>query len=69
MAGWPRGRSRAIEGTGLDTSHLFHAGRAEFLATLGRTVEADAAFERALRLTVNESERAFFERRRTELSE
>lgn len=70
--GWrdgPEAGLAAVEQTGLDASHLFHAGRAEFLAALGRTAEADAAFERASDLTVNESERAFFERRRSEMSE
>jgi len=61
--GWrdgPQAGLAAIEQTGLDGSHLFHAGRAEFLVALGRTVEADVAFERAQALTSNDSERAFF---------
>jgi RNA polymerase sigma-70 factor (ECF subfamily) len=42
---------------------LAHATRAEFCRRLGRTVEAKAAFERALALTLQEPERRFLERR------
>ncbi len=41
----------------LDGYHLFHATRAELLATLGRADEADAANARALTLTDNDAER------------
>ena len=41
----------------LDGYHLFHATRAELLATLGRADEADAANARALTLTGNDAER------------
>ena len=70
--GWgdgPEAGLSAVEQTGLDGMHLFHAGRAEFLAALGRTAEADAAFEQAQRLTTNEAERDFFSRRRRAISE
>jgi RNA polymerase sigma-70 factor (ECF subfamily) len=39
--------------------HLFHATRAELLARLGRTAEAAGAYERALELATNATERAF----------
>ena len=46
---------------------LAHATRAEFCRRLGRTVEAKAAFERALALTRQEPERRFLERRIAEV--
>jgi RNA polymerase sigma-70 factor (ECF subfamily) len=45
------------------------AARAEFLARLGRTRDARAAYEEALRLTGNEVERAHLTRRLDELTE
>jgi RNA polymerase sigma-70 factor, ECF subfamily len=39
--------------------HLFHAARADLLARLGRTAEAAGAYERALELATNATERAF----------
>jgi RNA polymerase sigma-70 factor (ECF subfamily) len=47
---------------------LAHAARAELCRRLGRTVEAMAAFERALALTRQEPERRFLERRLRELA-
>jgi RNA polymerase sigma-70 factor (ECF subfamily) len=45
----------------------FAAARADFLRQLGRTDEAREAYTEALHLTANEVERAFLERRLTEL--
>jgi RNA polymerase sigma-70 factor (ECF subfamily) len=47
--------------------HLFHAIRADLLRRLGRAAEADAAYEAAIALTDNVSERAFLERQRATL--
>ena len=44
--------------------YLFHAARAEFLAKLGRAEEAVAAYDSALDLTANASERRLLEQRR-----
>jgi len=49
----------------LDRYHLFHATRADLLRTLGRSVEARRADERALGLTANPAERALLEQRLT----
>ena len=43
--------------------HLAHAARADLCRRLGRTAEARASYERALRLTRQEPERRFLERR------
>ncbi len=53
----------------LDTDEMvgyqpFHAARADVLARAGRVAEAVAAYDRAVELTTNPSERAFLERRR-----
>jgi RNA polymerase sigma-70 factor (ECF subfamily) len=48
--------------------HLAHSARAELCRRLGRTVEARAAYERALALTQQEPERRFLLRRLEELS-
>ena len=47
---------------------LAHAARAELCRRLGRTSDARASFERALKLTRQEPERRFLERRIEELS-
>ncbi len=47
--------------------HLAHSARAEFCRRLGRTVEARAAYERALGLTRQETERRFLATRLREL--
>jgi RNA polymerase sigma-70 factor (ECF subfamily) len=52
----------------LDGYHLFHATRADLLRRLGRRDEAVAAYDAALGLVVNRTEREFLEdRRRTVL--
>jgi RNA polymerase sigma-70 factor (ECF subfamily) len=58
----------AILGRGdLADYHLAHAARADLCRRLGRTEEARAAYERALRLARQEPERRFLERRLREL--
>ena len=47
--------------------HLAHSARADLCRRLGRTAEARAAYARALRLTRQEPERRFLERRLSEL--
>ena len=47
---------------------LAHSARAELSRRLGKTVEARAAYERALALTHQEPERRFLERRLAELT-
>jgi RNA polymerase sigma-70 factor, ECF subfamily len=47
--------------------HLAHSARADLCRRLGRTAEARASYERALRLTRQEPERRFLERRLSEL--
>jgi RNA polymerase sigma-70 factor (ECF subfamily) len=47
---------------------LAHAARAELCRRLGRTSEARASYERALKLTRQDPERRFLERRLAELT-
>jgi RNA polymerase sigma-70 factor (ECF subfamily) len=47
--------------------HPAHSARAELCRRLGRTAEARASYERALRLTRQETQRRFLERRLSEL--
>lgn len=51
----------------LDDYHLLHAARADFLRRSGALEEAAKAYERALALVGNESERRFLERRLREV--
>ncbi len=51
----------------LDTYVPFHVVRADLLEQLGRTAEAISAYDRAIDLTENETERAFLERQRAAL--
>jgi RNA polymerase sigma-70 factor (ECF subfamily) len=51
----------------LDDYHLAHSARAELCRRLGRSAEARASYQRALRLTRQEPERRFLERRLGEL--
>ena len=53
----------------LENYHLAHATRADLCRRLGRTGDARASYERALRLTQQEPERRFLERRLAELSD
>ncbi len=52
---------------GLDDYHLLHAARADLLRRLGRRSEAAAAYRQALALGPNPVERAFLERRLSEV--
>ena len=52
---------------GLDDYHLLHAARADLLRRLGRRDEAASAYDRALALAPNPVERAFLERRLSEV--
>jgi RNA polymerase sigma-70 factor (ECF subfamily) len=47
---------------------LAHAARAELCRRLGRARDARASFERALKLTKQDAERRFLERRLAELA-
>src|SRR5262249_52348557 len=51
----------------LQDYYLSHAARADLCRRLGRTAEAQVAYERALRLTRQEPARRFLERRLAEL--
>jgi RNA polymerase sigma-70 factor, ECF subfamily len=52
---------------GLDDYHLLHAARADLLRRLGRRDEAAGAYRQALSLAPNPVERAFLERRLSEV--
>ncbi len=52
----------------LDGYHLFHSARADLLRRLGRRAEAADAYRRALELVPNLAERAFLERRLSEVT-
>ncbi|WP_119731403.1 RNA polymerase sigma factor [Thermomonospora amylolytica] len=56
-----------VDDLSLDRYHLFHAIRADLLTRLGRTAEAADAYERAIVLTHNETERAHLQHRRDSL--
>ncbi len=58
----------AVDETGLERYHLFHAARADMLARLRRDVEARLAYDRALALTDNAVERSLLASRRDALS-
>jgi RNA polymerase sigma-70 factor, ECF subfamily len=51
----------------LTNYYLAHSARAELCRRLGRTVEARAAYQRALGLTQQATERRFLERRLADL--
>lgn len=57
-----------VDGIDADAYHLLHATRADLLARLGRSAEADAAYERALALTTNAAEQRLLGERRAALS-
>ncbi|HZO80019.1 MAG TPA: sigma-70 family RNA polymerase sigma factor [Solirubrobacteraceae bacterium] len=52
-----------VDGLDLDDYQYLHSTRGELLRRLGRTVEARAAYERALKLASSEPERRFLARR------
>ena len=53
---------------GLEGYHLFHAARADLLRRMDRSVEAAAAYRRALELTTNDSESRFLQQRLAEVT-
>ncbi|HEY4866082.1 MAG TPA: RNA polymerase sigma factor [Candidatus Dormibacteraeota bacterium] len=57
-----------VDGLDLAGYHLFHAIRADLLRRLGRRAEAALAYEEAIALTANATERAFLDRRRGDLT-
>jgi RNA polymerase sigma-70 factor (ECF subfamily) len=57
----------AVEDLELPGYHLLPATRADLLARLGRTAEAAAAYDEAIALTGNDTERAFLAARRAAL--
>jgi RNA polymerase sigma-70 factor (ECF subfamily) len=65
----PQAGLAAIEHIDLDEYQPFHATRAELLRRTGRDVEAAAAFDRAIELSTNQTERRFLESRRASLGE
>ncbi|MEA3056841.1 MAG: polymerase sigma-70 factor, subfamily [Actinomycetota bacterium] len=54
----------AIDAAALDEYQPFHAARADLLARAGRTADALAAYDRAIALTTNPTERRFLEQQR-----
>jgi RNA polymerase sigma-70 factor (ECF subfamily) len=62
-----RGLGLIAQIEGLDDYHLLHAARADLLRRLGRHEEAAGAYRRALALAPNPVERAFLERRLSEV--
>jgi RNA polymerase sigma-70 factor (ECF subfamily) len=58
-----------LEDVDLPRSHLLPAVRADLLRRLGRDAEARAAYDTAIALAGNDSERAYLRRRRDELRE
>jgi RNA polymerase sigma-70 factor (ECF subfamily) len=68
MAEGPEAGLRMADGIpGLEQYHLFHATRADLLRRLERHAEAAVAYRRALELVTNPVERAYLERRLTEV--
>jgi RNA polymerase sigma-70 factor (ECF subfamily) len=64
----PEAGLRIVDQLALDDYRYLHSTRAELLRRLGRTDEARDAYRRALSLTDDDAERAFLERRLTELA-
>ena len=65
----PEAALGVIDGLDLDGFHLFHAARADVLQRLGRYGEAAEAYEAALAVATNTSERRFLEGRRQALAD
>jgi RNA polymerase sigma-70 factor (ECF subfamily) len=63
----PAAALAAVDGLDLDGYHLFHATRADLLTRLERFPEAALAYDRAIDLAGNATERAFLEGRRAAL--
>ena len=60
----PAAALAVVDGLDLDGYHLFHATRADLLRRLGRDEEAAEAYDAALALVTNTTERRFLEDRR-----
>jgi RNA polymerase sigma-70 factor (ECF subfamily) len=58
----------AVDELPLDGYHLYHATRADLLRRLNRGPEAAAAYDKAIALAENETERAFLSSRRATLN-
>jgi RNA polymerase sigma-70 factor (ECF subfamily) len=56
-----------IDPASLENYQPYHAARADLLARAGRRDEAVAAYDRAIELTTNTTERDFLARQRTAL--
>ena len=67
MAAGPAAGLARLDGLPLERYHLFHAARADLLRREGKRAEAASAYRRALELVANDAERAFLERRLTDL--
>ncbi len=63
----PAAALRLVDDLDLGSYHLFHAVRGDLLARLGRTTEAQTAFEAAARRTANEAEHTYLITRRDDL--
>jgi RNA polymerase sigma-70 factor (ECF subfamily) len=63
----PEAALEIVDALALDDYQYLHSTRADLLRRLGRNDEARTAYERALELTRNESERRFLESRLEEL--
>ena len=63
----PAAALAAVDDLDLDGYHLFHATRADLLTRLERIPEAARAYDRAIELAGNATERAFLEGRRAAL--
>ncbi|MET8281618.1 RNA polymerase sigma factor [Micromonospora sp. NPDC005174] len=64
----PEAALAAVEAIDLPGYHRLPATRAELLARLGRDAQARAAYDEAIALTSNDTERAFLGARRSELT-
>ncbi|WP_235828636.1 RNA polymerase sigma factor [Actinomadura rubteroloni] len=64
----PAAALAAIEDLDLPGYHLLPAARADLLARLGRTADAVAAYDEAIALATNATERTFLETRRARLA-
>jgi RNA polymerase sigma-70 factor (ECF subfamily) len=63
----PQAGLAAIDGLDLGSYHPFHVARADMLRRLGRTAEAEQAYDAALALSLNAAERDFFDQRKRQL--
>jgi RNA polymerase sigma-70 factor (ECF subfamily) len=63
----PAAALQALDGLDLESYHLFHAARGDLLVRLDRFDEAGLAFDRAIELAGNATERRFLEGRRAGL--